>query len=130
VALGLSSWTSPSTTPTSTFSALCRCFLNFPPPAEQFPAGLSGLYKLNIFLGFFKMYFIQHCFICRHSDSIVAEDAGIVTRTVVALAWTVRSSNYSARSQMFSFNFSTFFYKIVFLYNDKNSTTVLGIHLK
>ncbi len=27
--------------------------------------------------GFLCMYFIQHCFICRPSDSIVSEDAGI-----------------------------------------------------
>jgi hypothetical protein len=26
------------------------------------------------------MYYIQHCFICRHSDSTVSEDAGIVHR--------------------------------------------------
>jgi hypothetical protein len=32
------------------------------------------------------MYFIQHCFICRPSDSTVSEDAGIEPRTVATLA--------------------------------------------
>jgi hypothetical protein len=31
------------------------------------------------------MYFIQHCFICRPSDSTVSEDAGIEPRTVATL---------------------------------------------
>ncbi len=30
-------------------------------------------------------YFIQHCFICRPSDSAVSEDAGIEPRTVATL---------------------------------------------
>ncbi len=37
---------------------------------------------------FLFMYFIQHCFICRPSDSIVSEDAGIDPRTVATLALT------------------------------------------
>ncbi len=41
----------------------------------------------------FGQYFIQHCFICRSSDSIVSVDAGIAT-----LALAVRRSNHSARS--------------------------------
>jgi hypothetical protein len=32
------------------------------------------------------MYFIQHCFIYRPSDSVVSEDAGIDPGTVVQLA--------------------------------------------
>ncbi len=44
------------------------------------------------------MYFIQHCYICRPSDSTVSEDAGIEPRTVVTLALAVRHSNPSARS--------------------------------
>ncbi len=43
------------------------------------------------FWGFLK-YFIQHCFICRHSDSTVSEDAGIAPRTVTTLALTFRYS--------------------------------------
>jgi hypothetical protein len=31
---------------------------------------------------FLYMYFIQHCFICRLSDSTVSEDGGIEPRTV------------------------------------------------
>jgi hypothetical protein len=34
----------------------------------------------------FSMYCIQHCFICRPSDSDVSEDAGIEPRTVATLA--------------------------------------------
>ncbi len=33
------------------------------------------------------MYIIQHCFICRPSDSTVSEDAGIKPKTVATLAW-------------------------------------------
>ncbi len=43
-------------------------------------------------------YCIQHCFICRPSDSTVSEDAGIDPRTVATLASAVRRSNHSARS--------------------------------
>jgi hypothetical protein len=44
------------------------------------------------------MYCIQHCFICRPSDSTVSEDAGIESRTVATTALTVRRSNHSAES--------------------------------
>ncbi len=46
-------------------------------------------------------YSIQHCFICRASDSPVSEDAGIESRTVATLALTARRSNHSARSHPF-----------------------------
>ncbi len=36
------------------------------------------------------MYVIQHCFICRPSDTIVSEDAGIEPRTVSTVALTTR----------------------------------------
>jgi hypothetical protein len=52
--------------------------------------------KGNIFR--FFHYFIQHCFICRPSDSTVSEDAGIKPRTVATMALAVRRSNQSARS--------------------------------
>jgi hypothetical protein len=54
----------------------------------------------GIFFGFFFlfMYDIQHCFICRPSDSTVSEDAGIKPRTVATTALAVRRSNHSARS--------------------------------
>ncbi len=57
------------------------------------------LYNVNIctggFLGFFySMYCIQHCFICRPSDSTVSEDAGIEPRTVATSELTVRRSNH------------------------------------
>ncbi len=44
------------------------------------------------FLVFFS-YYIQHCFICRHSDSTVPTDAGIELRTVATDALAVRRSN-------------------------------------
>jgi hypothetical protein len=44
------------------------------------------------------MYFIQHCFTCRPSDSTVSEDAGIEPRNVATSALAVRSSINSARS--------------------------------
>jgi hypothetical protein len=46
------------------------------------------------FLGFFSMYCIQHCFICRLSDSTVSEDAGIESRIVATSALAVRRSNH------------------------------------
>ncbi len=51
------------------------------------------------FLDFFlSMYVIQHCFICRPSDSTVSENAGFEPRTVETLVLTARRSNLSARS--------------------------------
>ncbi len=50
----------------------------------------------TVFLFFFlSMYVIQHCFICRPSDSTVSEDVGIKSRIDALEA---RSSNHSARS--------------------------------
>ena len=43
------------------------------------------------------MYDIQHCFICRPSDSIVSVDAGIEPRTVATLALAVRSDSLTTR---------------------------------
>jgi hypothetical protein len=51
------------------------------------------------FYGLFVfMYVIQHCFICRHSDSTVSEDAGIAPKNVATLTVTARRSNHLARS--------------------------------
>jgi hypothetical protein len=51
------------------------------------------------FFGFFLfMYDIQHCFICRPSDSTVSEDARIEPGTVATTALAVRRSNHSANS--------------------------------
>jgi hypothetical protein len=46
---------------------------------------------MRIFI--FSMYCIQHCFICRPSDSTVSEDAAIEPRTVATSALAVRRSN-------------------------------------
>ena len=52
----------------------------------------------GIFWIFKKLYFIQHCFICRPSDSTVSEDVGIEPRNVTTSALAVRRSNHSTRS--------------------------------
>ncbi len=46
--------------------------------------------------GFFLFfsYYIQHCFICRPSDSTVPTDAGIEPRTVATGALAARCSNH------------------------------------
>ncbi len=47
------------------------------------------------------MYTIQHCFICRPSDSTVLEDAGIETQDCCDfVALTARRSNHSDRSHI------------------------------
>ena len=52
----------------------------------------NGFAVRGIFLDFFSMYCIQHCFICRPSDSAVSEDAGIEPRTVATSDLAVRRS--------------------------------------
>ncbi len=49
---------------------------------------------IYIFWGIFFSYYIQHCFICRPSDSTVPTDAGIEPRTVATGALAVRRSNH------------------------------------
>jgi hypothetical protein len=46
----------------------------------------------RIFYFIFSSYYIQHCFICRPSDSTVPTDAGIEPRTVATGALAVRRS--------------------------------------
>ncbi len=70
----------------------------------QHTASKSPFFKvfLNIFWGdfLFFLYCIQHCFICRPSDSTVPTDAGIEPRTVATGALAVRRANhYMARSK-------------------------------
>ncbi len=61
-------------------------------------AGGGGLESNIITMGFlFFMYLIELCFICRPSDSTVAENAGIESMTVATLALVVRRSNHSAK---------------------------------
>jgi hypothetical protein len=55
---------------------------------EQSPWDFSCLFL------FFWGYFIQHCFICRPSDSTVPMDAGIEPRAVATVALAVRRSNH------------------------------------
>jgi hypothetical protein len=48
--------------------------------------------------GLLHIYFLQHCFICRPSDSTVSEDAGIEPRTVATVALAVRCSHPRRKS--------------------------------
>ncbi len=68
--------------------------------SEVYFSPFRGMYVklfffLNIFLGdffLFSSYNIQHCFICRPSDSTVPKDAGIEPKTVATGALAVRRS--------------------------------------
>jgi hypothetical protein len=51
-----------------------------------------SLFFVGIFL--FFSYYIQHCFMCRPSDSIAPTDAGIEPITVAAGALAARRSNH------------------------------------
>ncbi len=64
-------------------SSLSKCALHF----TKFSFAMEPC-QSHCFLDFFFffMYDIQHCFICRLSDSIVSEDAGIEPRTVATTA--------------------------------------------
>ncbi len=66
------------------------------PPHSLFLIFLNFFYFWGEFFSFF--YYIQHCFICRPSDSTVPKEAGIEPRTVATGALAVRRSNHSARS--------------------------------
>ncbi len=48
-----------------------------------------NIFLTNIFGGIFFSYYIQHCFICRPSDSTVPTDAGIESKTVATGALAV-----------------------------------------
>ena len=63
-----------------------------------FNQGGGNQFLTGFFCIFSCMYFIQHCFICRPSDSTVSEDAGIEPRTVATSALAVRRSSHSATS--------------------------------
>jgi hypothetical protein len=52
----------------------------------------------------FFTYYIQHCFICRPSDSTLPTDAGIEPRTVATGALAVRRSNHYVRSHPHGFD--------------------------
>ncbi len=60
----------------------------------------NGIYEISGILCFladflsFCSYSIQHCFICRPSDSTVPTDAGIEPRTIATGALAVRRSNH------------------------------------
>jgi len=63
------------------------------------PFGYFVIVQMGIILDF-VMYVIQHCFICRPSNSTVSEDAGIEPRGVATLALTASRSSHSARSHL------------------------------
>jgi hypothetical protein len=62
-------------------------------PAATAKAG-HNFYLFFIFWGVFFSYCIQHCFICRPSDSSVPTDAGIEPRAVATGALAVRLCNH------------------------------------
>jgi hypothetical protein len=76
----------------------CRCRVRSPLLCGTAP--YYGFFFFIFFGGFFNFfsYYIQHCFICRPSDSTVPTDAGFELRTVATGALAVRCSNHLARS--------------------------------
>ena len=66
-------------------------------PPEPEGAEMLRSVSLNLLHWIYFMSNIQHCFICRPSDSTVSEDAGIEPGTVANKALAVRRSNHSAR---------------------------------
>ncbi len=78
-------WTLLNTVPYTDYINMKNCTVDV----------FAYLYNRGIFL---CMYFIQHCFICRPSDSTVSEDAGIEPRTVATSALAVRRSCHLATS--------------------------------
>ncbi len=70
-------------------------------PKHFFAHRKHTVFFFKYFFGGFFLFFpynIQHCFICRPSDSTVPTDAGIEPRTVATCALAVRRSNHQARS--------------------------------
>jgi hypothetical protein len=66
-------------------------------PGSRIPDPDFIYFFFFFFLGGFFLFFpynIQHCFICRPSDSTVPTDAGIEPRTVATGALAVRRSNH------------------------------------
>jgi hypothetical protein len=64
---------------------------------DEWATKFCECFFFKYFLGdffFFCSYNIQHCFICRPSDSTVPTDAGIEPRTVATCALAVRRSNH------------------------------------
>jgi hypothetical protein len=78
----------------------CRIFpgLKHIPPTPRFVHRVVDKPPIFIFIfgGIFSFfsYCIQHCFICRPSDSTVPTNAGIEPRTVATGTLTVRRSNH------------------------------------
>ncbi len=94
-------WPLPAALPLPLGSELPELELRLEPSREYslLPEHVRIFFFTGDFLIFFLfMYNIQHCFICRPSDSTVSEDAGIELRTVATTALAVRRSDHSARS--------------------------------
>jgi hypothetical protein len=60
------------------------------PPTLPLHVVTAGKMKGDFLDFLFYMYDIQHCLICRPSNSSVSEDAGIEPRTVATTALTTR----------------------------------------
>ncbi len=71
------------------------------------------------------MYFIQHCFICRPSDSTMSEDTGIERRTVATSGSAVRRTSHSVTSHpLLGYISSTT--RLHIIYNSATSHPQLG----
>ncbi len=71
------------------YSLFCILYLFFTLSIHEF--------CIYIFFGgifYIFLYYIQHCFICRPSDSALPTDTGIEPRTIETGALTVRRSNH------------------------------------
>ncbi len=91
-------WRTSTSSPASRPESLAT--IPAPPPTHAVTAAGNNVQRLSKgdFFGFFLFMYIQHFFICRPSESIVSENAGIEPRTTLAV--TSRRSNHLARSPL------------------------------
>ncbi len=85
--------------PVSTLHSTTRWFVYT--STAVFASGLNTekIFLLKVLIGrIFLAYYIQHCFICRPSESTVPTDAGIEPRSVANDALAVGRFNHQARS--------------------------------
>ncbi len=76
----------------------------------------------------FFSYYIQHCFICRPSDSTVPTDAGIEPRTVAIGAMAVRRYYHQARShQLMNIIIFLYYFSGKFLFAKSRCSEGVGI---
>ncbi len=86
----------PNARSATTARSVCRnCKVSMPQLQGEFaPIAWSVCPNCKVYAPTARSYNIQHCFICRPSDSTVPTDAGIEIRTVATGALAVRRSNH------------------------------------